>query len=196
MATAVIPAQALAQCEGADHQPTAASAKADRTAVICLVNERRRAAHVRRLTQVAALDTAAAAYSKRLVAQHFFSHFSPGGGSVEGRVGATGYFRGTSDYMVGENLGWGTGIRGTPASMVASWMASPGHRQTMLMSDFRHVGAGVTYGTPIGAIGATYSVVFGDRVLVRTKAHTSCSSKSRRGTAKCRAAAKRNRAHR
>jgi uncharacterized protein YkwD len=53
----------------------------------------------------------------------------------------------------------------TPAAIVASWMASPGHRANILDPDFRDSGVGVVARAPRryanGQPGATYTQQFG-----------------------------------
>jgi uncharacterized protein YkwD len=57
--------------------------------------------------------------------------------------------------FVGETIAWGVGSEGTAAGIVASWLASPPHRSTMLDRDFRRVGVGVAVGTMDGFSGAS-----------------------------------------
>jgi uncharacterized protein YkwD len=52
--------------------------------------------------------------------------------------------------MLGETLAWGTGAKGTAAAIVRMWLASPGHRETMLRVGFRLVGVGVSVGPMAG----------------------------------------------
>jgi uncharacterized protein YkwD len=51
--------------------------------------------------------------------------------------------------VLGETLAWGIGSKGTAAAIVSMWLASPGHRTTMLRQGFRLIGVGVTVG-PMG----------------------------------------------
>lgn len=57
--------------------------------------------------------------------------------------------------FVGETIAWGSGSEGTAAGIVASWLASPPHRSTMLDRGFRRVGVGVAVGTMDGVAGAS-----------------------------------------
>ena len=62
-------------------------------------------------------------------------------------------------------LAWGQGDKGSPASIVAAWMASPPHRETILTPSLTEVDVGVRRGKP-GArkvAAATYTADFGYR---------------------------------
>jgi uncharacterized protein YkwD len=98
----------------------------------------------------------------------YFDHVSPGGATPLARMRAVGYISGrTRGYEVGENLAWGTLSASTPRAIVASWMASPGHRANILDGRFRDTAIGVathlarsfTGGQP----GALYTQDFGVR---------------------------------
>lgn len=55
----------------------------------------------------------------------------------------------------GENLAWGTGSRARAATVVRSWLRSPGHRRNLLRPGFRRIGIGSVTGTFAGYRGAT-----------------------------------------
>ena len=61
---------------------------------------------------------------------------------------------GVRSRMVGENIAWGVGSDGTAAGIVAAWLASPPHRETLLTRGFRRVGVGIAVGTMDGYTGA------------------------------------------
>jgi uncharacterized protein YkwD len=61
---------------------------------------------------------------------------------------------GVRSRMVGENIAWGVGSDGTAAGIVAAWLASPPHRETLLTRGFRRVGVGIAVGTMDGYAGA------------------------------------------
>ena len=80
------------------------------------------------------------------------------------RVREAGYGRPGDGWLVGENLGWGTGDKATPAWIVDAWLASPGHRKIMLRNDYREFGIGIAQGSPKGSDalpGATYTLDLG-----------------------------------
>jgi hypothetical protein len=100
-----------------------------------------------------------------MVGQHFFSHESPDGSTLVDRIRPTGYLASTDDWVVGENLAWGSGSLATPQSIVDAWMASAGHRANILASDYADIGLGVALGSPRASYtgGATYVTDFGKR---------------------------------
>ncbi len=53
----------------------------------------------------------------------------------------TGYASGS--WLVGENIAWGRGRRGSARSVMADWLASPPHRAVILGSRFEHSGLGL-----------------------------------------------------
>jgi uncharacterized protein YkwD len=68
-------------------------------------------------------------------------------------------------YEIGENIAWGTLWLATPRSIVAAWMASPGHRANILDGHFRDTGIGISP-HPLdslarGQSGAMYTQDFG-----------------------------------
>jgi uncharacterized protein YkwD len=97
--------------------------------------------------------------------RNFFSHVTPGGADLGDRLRRAGYGRPGAGWRAGENLGWGTGPRATPAALVAAWLASPEHRRNMLRRSYRELGVGVARGEPTGASdplpGATYALELG-----------------------------------
>jgi len=66
---------------------------------------------------------------------------------------------------VAENIAWGQGKHGSPAAIVAAWMASPPHRETILTEGMRDVGIGVRPGKPGDrqSSAASYTADFGYR---------------------------------
>jgi uncharacterized protein YkwD len=44
--------------------------------------------------------------------------------------------------LLGENLAWGNGVKGSARGIVAAWLASPGHRANLLSPSFARVGLG------------------------------------------------------
>ncbi len=98
-----------------------------------------------------------------MAARRYFSHTSPSGTTMGARIARSGYTRGGRGYVIGENIAWGTGTVSTPASIVRSWMASPGHRANILSRRYREIGIGVVRRAPNGAAGGTYTTNFGAR---------------------------------
>jgi uncharacterized protein YkwD len=143
---------------------TAAPAHAaDRaTTVLRLINTERAAHGLRALHADARLARAARGHSAEMVRERYFDHDSRSGAAFTKRIAATGWMRGRRAYKVGENLAWGTGQLSEPAAVVAAWMASPAHRETLLDPAYGVAGVGAARGTPTaGDDGETYTVDFG-----------------------------------
>ncbi len=152
---------AAADCPGADIEPVAAHAAGVRAAVVCLTNAERAAAGLGGLVAENRLEAVAQGYAQRMVTERFFGHVGPDGSVLAVRL--AGYL----DWLsVGENLAWGEGSLGTPRSIVAAWMRSPGHRANILTRDFAEVGVGVALGSPGGSSrpAATYVANYGVRL--------------------------------
>jgi uncharacterized protein YkwD len=131
-------------------------------ATLCLLNQQRAANGIGPLVENAALSTASAGYSQRMVAQGFFGHESPDGGTLVQRLTDAGYLGDDDAWVVGENIGWGQASLATARSMVTAWMNSPGHRENLLSADYTQVGLGLALGTPTDQTwGATYTTDFG-----------------------------------
>ncbi len=157
-------AEARSACRGAHLQPTAATLSTARSATLCLLNAQRAAHGLRPLRPERRLQAAATAYSRLMVRHRFFDHTTPAGTPLERRVARSGYRRWST---VAENIGWGAGSLSTPATVVAAWMRSPGHRANILSPRLRQVGVGIALGAPVpvgrGLRSATYTTDFGAR---------------------------------
>jgi uncharacterized protein YkwD len=160
-------ASALAtSCQNTELTPEAGNLPLVRAAVMCLIN-RVRAQHGENPLQAnAELERAAEEHGSELVADDYFAHVAPNGTTPVDRVRATGYIPGPKfGYVIGENLAWGTLNLATPQSVVAAWVASPGHLANILEAKYRDTGIGVTAAVPrsLGGSqqGATYAQEFG-----------------------------------
>jgi uncharacterized protein YkwD len=114
------------------------------------VNATRRAHGVRPLEMDSHLRTAARSWAGSLLRANAFTH-----GDFAGRMRMFHVFG-----LAGENLAWGTGSYASPGSVVAMWLASPGHRENLLKPSYRRIGIGIARGTFQGNPGA--SVVTAD----------------------------------
>ncbi len=159
------PAHAAAadQCPGALDEPTAATVAQSADTVTCLINVERTKRGMRAVTRDADLGQAARKHSNDMVRRGFFSHVSPGGGTLGDRLRAAGYGR-SQGWRAGEALGWGTGSMATPNALVDEWLASSPHRHILLDAGFRELGVGITTGEPRDdqspLPGATYTLDF------------------------------------
>jgi uncharacterized protein YkwD len=162
------PAPAAASpCAGGDITPTTRNLKQVRHSTLCLLNEVRRSRGLKRLRPNTRLRRAAQRYSRQMAFNNFFSHRSPGGSTLLGRVRRTAYLSSTRGWMLGENIAWGAGPLATPRKTMRAWMRSPGHKRNILTRRFTEVGIGVVAGAPVplpsSLNAATYTTDFGTR---------------------------------
>ena len=162
-----VPAQAARPCAGGDLRPNAANVGKIRKATLCLLNRERRERGLRKLRSSAKLRRAAHAYTRQMVQANFFSHVSPAGSTLLGRVRKTAYLSSRRSWMLGENIAWGAGPLATPRHTVRRWMESPGHKRNILTARFTEIGIGVVPGAPVALPSninaATYTTDFGRR---------------------------------
>ena len=154
-----------AACSGGTAALAASNGRQIDRALLCLVNAERTSRGLRALRTNRLLRRAALAHSRDMVRRRYFAHDSPSGADVVDRVRRTGFIPRSGSWAIGENLAFGTGPLGTPASIVRSWMGSPGHRANILQKRFREIGIGTVRGVPVAGAGggATYTNVFGAR---------------------------------
>jgi uncharacterized protein YkwD len=153
-------------CPGAQSTPSDEASRAlAADAIVCLVNRERASHALGKLRTSSLLGSAATDHSSDMVAMRFFSHTGSSGSSMRQRIAQTGYLRNANYAAIGETLAWGSGSYSTPSQIVASFLASPEHRQTMLDRRFRDVGVGLVLGAPASNVtsGATATLDFGRR---------------------------------
>ena len=161
-AASAAPSVAAAACVGSDLQPAAVSAPAYSQTTLCLINAQRGLRGLRVLADNRTLDGVATAYARRMVAGSFFAHVAPDGADLADRLSEAGYMSARDDWVVGENLAWGTGTLSTPNAVVAAWMASAGHRANILRADYCEIGIGVMPRIPSDrSAGVTVTTDFG-----------------------------------
>src|SRR5689334_17048716 len=137
-------------CSDRDLAPSDGDIDQLNAAILCLVNgERTDNGGLPALTQNSELAQAANGMCQRMVAEHFFAHDTPDGKSVVDRIQPTGYIPGGGDWVVGENLAWGSGALSTPQAIVNGWMNSPGHRANILAPDYKDIGLAACMGAPL-----------------------------------------------
>lgn len=101
------------------------------------------------------LAAAALAHSRDMAENDYFEHVDPRGRSVTERATEQGY----RWRVIGENIAGG---QGSPALVVAGWLASPGHCANMLSADFTEMGAAYAL-NPRTAMDIYWTQVFGRR---------------------------------
>jgi uncharacterized protein YkwD len=153
-------------CVNVNLRPTSTNLKLIRVATLCLINRERRLHGERPLRPNRRLRRAAQAHSQSMALGDYFQHSSPSGQTPLARMRSVGYISSSRvGFEVGENIAWGTLSLATPRAIVASWMASPGHRANILDPHYRETGIGVSP-HPIssrahGQAGAIYTQDFG-----------------------------------
>jgi uncharacterized protein YkwD len=135
-------------CNDGGLEPSDANIDQLDASILCLVNAERADNGLPALNHEPKLDQSSAGMCKRMVAEQFFSHETPDGKTVVDRVEPTGYIPNSGDWVVGENLAWGSGALSTPQAIVNGWMNSPGHRANILAPDYKDIGLAACMGSP------------------------------------------------
>ncbi|MBP9748914.1 hypothetical protein KBD18_01785 [Patescibacteria group bacterium] len=108
--------------------------------IVDLTNAVRRSLHIPELNQNAALDQAATAKGKDMLAKGYFAHTSPQGVTPWSWIRNAGY----KYRSAGENLA----VHYTSAEGVKdAWLASPSHRANIVSTKYSEIGVGVVQGT-------------------------------------------------
>jgi uncharacterized protein YkwD len=163
VACSLVPAATASACAGARSRPSQASLERAIRATVCLINQARGEHQLGALRATSSLERAAAVHSRDMVRHDFFAHDSPTGSTPKQRIDRAGYFDGASSWALGETIAWGSGGRATPASIVRSWLRSPGHRAILLDGRYHDLGIGIALGAPGQGAGATFTGDFGAR---------------------------------
>jgi uncharacterized protein YkwD len=151
----------LGACSSSHAQVRAAAIRRSRDATLCLLNRVRARHGLPPLRLNAKLSRAARRHSRDMVRHRYFAHDSRDGRSPFQRMRATRYVPRRASWWLGENIAWGSGSLGAPASVVRMWMHSKPHRANILSRRFRDVGIGIAPRAPNGRRGATYTTDFG-----------------------------------
>jgi uncharacterized protein YkwD len=101
-----------------------------------------------------ALTQASLGHSDDMMALNFFSHTGSSGSSVGQRATAAGYMWST----VGENIAAG---QSTVDSVMAGWLASPGHCANLLNARFRDIGLACVSGTASNSYRTYWTMTLG-----------------------------------
>ena len=156
---------AEANCQDADIDPTPANLAHVSDVIFCLMNAMRENNGLPDLRQQDQLASASVEHSQDMVDHKYFAHDSQDGRDVVARLEQAAYIPKDGEWVVGENLAWGSGALATPRALVNAWMNSPPHRENLLSGDFQEVGMGVVFGTPSqdADSGITVTTDFGTR---------------------------------
>jgi uncharacterized protein YkwD len=151
-------------CVGANKSPDRLSPGQLRDATLCLINQTRQQHGLGPVHSQRKLARAATGHSRDMVKRDYFSHDAPGGGSIQTRIGGSGYLAGAHSFTFGEIIGGGSAHRGSPTNVMKAWMHSAPHRSAILTGSFHDAGVGIARGFPgRGGSGATFTVDFGGR---------------------------------
>jgi uncharacterized protein YkwD len=163
VALAPLPAARAGYCAGAHTVPGQATRAELTRSILCVSNTQRRAHGLRRLRIDPLLSTAALRHSLDMVRRGYFAHTGLSGDTFIERIRGAGYLASARTWLVGENLAWGWGLRGSPAGIVRAWLRSPEHREILLRPSYREVGIGVALGgpRPQAEPAATFTADFG-----------------------------------
>jgi uncharacterized protein YkwD len=163
LALATPASASAADCGNVDLVPDASNLAQVSQATVCLLNNERAVRGLAPMRLADGLTRPSLAFSARMVAEGFFAHVSPDGGTLTDRLVAGGYIEREGSWTVGENIAWGQGPLSTPRSITVAWMNSPGHRANILTAGYDEIGIGVVLGTPGDTSwGATYTTDFGN----------------------------------
>lgn len=151
-------------CAGANKSPQQLTPGQLRSATLCLINQTRHKHGLSSVHSQRKLAKAATKHSRDMVKRDYFSHDTPGGGSIQTRIGGSGYLSGAHSFTFGEIIGGGSSRKGSPAGVMKAWMHSAPHRFAILTGSFHDAGVGIVRGFPgRGGRGATFTVDFGGR---------------------------------
>jgi len=147
-ASAAVPAQSAPPaiaCADAGRRPTASTEAAARAAVLCLINVARAERDLPALRAEIHARRAAQRYADALDPRRPLSHAGRSGSTVQDRLAAAGYARGSrSAFDAGEALGRSIGRSSRPAARVTAWLADGPTRRILLSRRYRDAGVGVT----------------------------------------------------
>src|SRR3954452_21474368 len=108
-------------CTNQDLQPTSQNLQTVSDAVFGLMNAMRANNGLPSLRQQTQLAQASVEHSQDMVQNKYFAHDSQDGRDVVARLKAAAYIPKAGDWVIGENLAWGSGTLATPKALVNAW---------------------------------------------------------------------------
>lgn len=131
--------------------------------IIQLTNAERKKAGLSELTSNSLLGSAATQKGNHMLEEDYFAHISPDGVTPWFWMNKVGY----SYKVAGENLA----VDFTEAEdVVAAWMASPSHKENLLLPEYTEIGVGVITGEFQGGTSTIVVQMFGLPALASAKA--------------------------
>lgn len=149
------------KCKNKNLVPTKTKTKLIVNAILCIINEQRKLAHLKPLKPSKKLAKAAGTHDKAMIAGHFFAHQGPKEPALVTRLRRAKYIG-----SAGENIGAGAGSLAAPLGMVDGWMHSTLHRANILSKKWKTVGIGFLAQFPLSTPArpvATYTTDFGTK---------------------------------
>lgn len=147
LAADVRTANARGGCANATAQPGEATNRQLRNAVICLINDKRRARGIGALSRNGKLNRAARKHTRVMLAQDCFRHKCAGEPSIKRRLRRVGYLKGRS-WRFGEGIGYDQ----TPRKMMNAFLDSRYHRRLIFDRRFEDIGAAAKRGAPVRGV--------------------------------------------
>jgi uncharacterized protein YkwD len=132
-------------------------------AVIILTNNARTANGLLPLTENQMLNSIAESRARDMLEKQYFAHVSPTGQQASDIAQSVGY----RYKIIAENIGSGDFY--TNQKIVDGWMQSPGHRQNILSTEVREIGAAVVKGKMKGTETFVTVQIFGLQSLPVSK---------------------------
>ena len=152
--------------------PTAETVAEAAMSVACDVNAIRGVYGLKPLRWNWRLWAAAQRMADDIRTRDFFSHVTPDGRNLAERVEPTGYLPNRPDWILAENIGWGTAQLASALGIAGGWFQSAEHRENMLDPKLEEIGVGVAQGSPKPGEehGTVYVADFGSRGIPRVRA--------------------------
>src|SRR5215217_4479408 len=117
-----------AGCPGASANTASADPGKLRSALLCVVNNKRAAHGLRALRVDRRVQRAAGRHARDMERRHYFAHQRAGGPDLTTRLRRAGWH----GSAWGEAIAYGCGPLGSPRATVRAWMSSPPHRAIIL----------------------------------------------------------------
>jgi diguanylate cyclase (GGDEF)-like protein/PAS domain S-box-containing protein len=155
-----------APCANGDLTPDPTNLGVVEAATLCLINQVRGTHGLSALAPNAALQSSAEKHNNDMVSKDYFEHAGPAGDTPLSRIEAAGYITDRNEnWLVGENIAWGTLDLSTPAAIVNAWVNSPDHYANIVTPTYTDSGLAVAAQAPAslasGQQGAIYTEDFG-----------------------------------
>lgn len=156
-------ASADSPCPGDDQAPTADTVAEAAFNLACDVNAMRAHVGLQPVTWDWRLWQAAQGMAEDMAQNQYFAHTTPDGRGLVDRVEPTGYLGTTDDWLLLENLGWGSGPLSSPLATAFAWLGSEEHRFNLFDPNVRNIAIGIAAGRPTseGEDGYFYVADFG-----------------------------------